>query len=54
MLPFQRFIRQVALDFMIQGREVHWQAPALFLLQQAADSYLVTYLEDTNLLAIHV
>ena len=53
MQPFQRFIRQVALDFMIQGREVHWQAKALFLLQQAAESYLVTYLEDSNLLAIH-
>ena len=52
MRPFQRFV-QVALDFMIQGHEARWQAKALFLLQQAAESYLVTYLEDSNLLVIH-
>ena len=30
-----------------------WQARALFTLQQAAESYLVAYICDTNLLAIH-
>ena len=53
MLPFQCLVRQVALDYMIQGIEVCWQARALFLLQQAAGSYLIAYLEDSNLLAIH-
>ena len=51
MVRFQRAVRQVALD--VNGREHRWQARALFALQQAAEAYLVAYLGDANLLAIH-
>ena len=53
MRGFQRYVRQVVLDEIIGGEQYRWQAKALFTLQQAAESYLVAYLCDTNLLAIH-
>ena len=53
MRRFQRFVRQICRDEVPRGGEFRWQAKALFLLQQAAESYLVAYLCDTNLLAIH-
>ena len=53
MWGFQRFVRRVCMDEVHRGGEFRWQAKALFALQQAAESYLVTYLCDTNLLAIH-
>ena len=53
MRAFQRLVRQVALDEALNGKEYHWQAQALFALQQAAEAYMVAYLCDTNLLAIH-
>ena len=53
MRGFQRFVRKICLDDVPGGANVRWQARALFLLQQAAESYLVAYLNDTNLLAIH-
>ena len=51
MRAFQRAVRQIALD--TNGREHRWQARALFALQQAAEAFLVAYLGDANLLAIH-
>ena len=51
MRAFQREVRKVALDEV--GKEQRWQARALFLLQQAAEAYLVAYLGDANLLALH-
>ena len=53
MRAFQRFVRQVALDKSPGGKEYLWQAQALFALQQAAEAYMVAYLCDANLLAIH-
>ena len=53
MRAFQRFVRQVALDEALSGKEYRWQARALFALQQAAEAYMVAYLCDANLLAIH-
>ena len=53
MRAFQRFVQQVALDEALSGKEYHWQARALFALQQAAEVYMVAYLCDANLLAIH-
>ena len=53
MRAFQRFVRQVALDESPGGKEYRWQAQALFALQQAAEAYMVAYLCDANLLAIH-
>ena len=53
MVAFQRLVRQVALDVALGGKEYRWQARALFALQQAAKAYMVAYLCDANLLAIH-
>ena len=54
MRAFQRYVQQVALDEALSGKEYHWQARALFVLQQATGAYMVAYLCDTYLLAIHV
>ena len=43
----------MALDESPGGKEYRWQARALFALQQAAEGYMIAYLCDANLLAIH-
>ena len=43
----------MALDEALSGKEYRLQARALFALQQAAEAYMVAYLCDANLLAIH-
>ena len=53
MRGFQHLVRQICMDEIPNGSNFHWQARALFALQQAAELYLVAYLCDTNLLAIH-
>ena len=53
MVAFQRLVRQVALDVALSEKGYRWQARALFALQQAAEAYMVAYLCDANLLAIH-
>jgi histone H3 len=49
-LPFQRLVREVASDV---AREIRFQSSALLALQEAAEAYLVTLFEDTNLCALH-
>lgn len=49
-LPFQRVVREVTQDL---GAEMRFQASALAALQEAAESYLVGLMEDTNLCSIH-
>lgn len=49
-LPFQRLIREIAYDFKT---DVRFQSCALLALQEAAEAYLVSLFEDTNLCAIH-
>ena len=53
MVAFQRLVRQVALDVALSKKGYRWQARALFALQQVAEAYMVAYLCDANLLAIH-
>ena len=48
--PFQRFVMEVAQDFMTDSR---WQSTAVLALQEASEAYLVGLFEDTNLCAIH-
>ena len=50
MLAFQRYIHEVCQDV---AKEYRWQAIALYLLQVAAEAYMVGILSDTNLCAIH-
>ena len=55
-LPFQRLVREVALDvaFPPRDREAYRFAPgAILALQEASEAYLVGLFEDTNLAAIH-
>jgi histone H3 len=49
-LPFQRLVRQIAQEFML---DVRFQSTALIALQEAAEAYIVGLFEDTNLCAIH-
>ena len=49
-LPFQRLVREIALDFKT---DLRFQSSAVLALQEAAEAYLVGLFEDTNLAAIH-
>lgn len=49
-LPFQRLVREIAQD---SKADLRFQSSAIAALQEAAESYLVTLFEDTNLCAIH-
>ena len=49
-LPFARWVREIAQQ---QGGDLHFQALALLILQEAAEAYVVNVFEDANLCAIH-
>lgn len=49
-LPFQRLVREIAQEF--KG-DLRFQSSAVLALQEAAEAYLVSLFEDTNLCAIH-
>ena len=49
-LPFQRLVREIAMDFK---SDIRFQSPALMALQEASESYLVGLFECANLCAIH-
>ena len=49
-LPFQRLVREIALE---SKSNLRFQSTAIAALQEAAESYLVSLMEDTNLCAIH-
>jgi histone H3 len=49
-LPFQRLVREVALDYK---SNVRFQAAAIEALQSASEAYLVGLFEDTNLACLH-
>ena len=49
-LPFQRLVREIALEFK---SDLRFQASAVLALQEAAESYIVALFQDTNLCAIH-
>ena len=48
---FQRWAREVAMD--VGHIQVRWQQVALYNLQVAAEAYIVGFLSDTNICAIH-
>ena len=48
--PFQRLVREIAQDYK---NELRFQSTAILALQEAAESYLTSLFEDTNLCAIH-
>jgi histone H3 len=49
-LPFQRLVREIAQQF---HEDLRFQSTAILALQEAAEAYLVSLFEDTNLVAIH-
>ena len=49
-LPFQRLVREIAQDYKC---DLRFQSTAIMALQEAAEAYLVSLMEDTNLAAIH-
>merc|ERR1712093_827985 len=49
-LPFQRLVREIALDFKM---DLRFQSTAVVALQEASEAFLVGVFEDTNLCAIH-
>ena len=49
-LPFQRMVREIAKEFK---QDLRFQSSAVLALQEAAESYLVSLFEDTNLCAVH-
>ena len=49
-LPFQRLVREIATEFK---QEIRFQSQAVLALQEAAEAYMVSLFEDTNLCAIH-
>lgn len=49
-LPFQRLVREIAQEHKV---DLRFQSAAIAALQEAAEAYLVTLFEDTNLCAIH-
>ena len=55
-LPFQRLVREIALDILPQTGfkgEIRFQSQAIMALQESAEAYLVGLFEDSNLCAIH-
>jgi histone H3 len=55
-LPFNRLVREVGQDFSQSYKhpiDLRFQASAILALQEAAEAYLVSLYEDTNLCAIH-
>jgi histone H3 len=49
-LPFRRLVREIAQEFKA---ELRMQDSALLALQEAAEEYLISMLDDANLCAIH-
>ena len=49
-IPFQKLIREIGQEFF---SDLHFQATAMKALQEAAKSYLVGLMEDSNLCTIH-
>ncbi|CCH44402.1 Histone H3.1 [Wickerhamomyces ciferrii] len=52
-LPFARVVREVAMSYIGEDVALRWQSVAILALQEAAEAFLVSLFEDTNLLALH-
>lgn len=49
-IPFQRLVKEIAHDY---NADLRFQSSAVLALQEAAEAYLTSLFEDTNLCAIH-
>lgn len=50
--PFQRLVREVT-ESVSDTKDKRWQVAAVAALQEAAEAFLVSMLEDSNICAIH-
>ena len=50
-LPFSWLVREIAQE--VGKRDMHFQGSTIICLQEAAEAFLVSLLEDANLCAIH-
>ena len=54
--PFKRLVKSVVAEvskYKYKKMEWRWQTNALLALQEAAEAYLISLLEDSNSCAIH-
>ena len=49
-LPFQRLVREIAGEIK---PDLRFQSTAILALQEAAEAYIISIMEDSNLCAIH-
>ena len=49
-LPFQRLVREIAQNYQ---DDLRFQASAILAIQEAAETYLTSLFEDSNLCAVH-
>ncbi|KAJ7818671.1 histone-fold-containing protein [Mycena olivaceomarginata] len=49
-VPFQRLVREIAQNYKV---DIRFQSTAVLALQEAAEAYLVSLLEDANHVAAH-
>ena len=49
-LPFQRLVREISAAFK---NDLRFSSSSILALQEAAEAYLVSLFEDTNLLCLH-
>ena len=52
-LPFSRLVREIAAGFASAGGDLRFRSSALAALQEAAEAFLVTLMEDGMLCAVH-
>lgn len=54
-LPFQRLVREITNKLIPSDERGawRWQKSAVIALQEAAEAYLVSVPEDTNILGMH-
>lgn len=50
-LPFARLVKEITTEMSVDS--IRWTANAMTALQEASEAFLVSYLEDGNLCAIH-
>ena len=51
--PFARIVKQILLERHPFGADFRWQQAAIACLQEASEAFLVCFLTDANLCAIH-
>ncbi len=51
--PFARLIRELLIKHHPYGAEFRWQRAAIECLQEASEAYIISFLSDAYLCALH-